>query len=278
MARDMPSLIEEMQLMGLGENPYEAILQAALLKFRPVNLDVLPLYIVLLAIFPFVLPVVVRSPWTVIAGSLALYAATCGFRFNLPAYPDNKVWFFNPLAWQVVFHVGAACAMLGPQIAWLDRWRVPLTVLAGLYLLFAAFIALSWHHNALANLVPAWLGRILYPIDKTNIDILRFLHFLALAWVVRLAVPVDASFLRWNVFGPLRRCGEHSLLIFCLGTFLALTGQVVVGQFEGALLSQIVVSVAGIVVMSIAAYLAAWFKGGASSDGRRVSFPVRGTP
>ena len=38
--------------LGLGQNPYRAILEAALLKFRPVNLDVLPLYIVLLAGFP----------------------------------------------------------------------------------------------------------------------------------------------------------------------------------------------------------------------------------
>ena len=61
-ARDTPALIEEMQLLGLGENPYRAILEAALLKFRPVNLDVLPLYIVLLAAFPLVLPAVVRWP------------------------------------------------------------------------------------------------------------------------------------------------------------------------------------------------------------------------
>src|SRR5437899_3710922 len=76
-ARDTPSLIEEMELLGLGENPYRAILEAALLRFRPVNLDVLPLYIVLLAAFPFVLPAVVRWPKAVIAVSVALWAATC---------------------------------------------------------------------------------------------------------------------------------------------------------------------------------------------------------
>ena len=73
-ARDMPSLIEEMELMGLGENPYQAILQAALLKFRPINLDVLPLYIVLLTVFPFVLPAIVRRPFAVL-GHLAYCAA-----------------------------------------------------------------------------------------------------------------------------------------------------------------------------------------------------------
>ncbi len=236
-ARDMPSLIEEMELLGLGQNPYQAILQAALLKFRPVNLDVLPLYIVLLAVFPFVLPAVVRWPMAVIAVSLVLYATTCRYNWNLPAYPDDKVWYFNPMAWQVVFYVGAACTVLGPQLSWLDRFRWPLSILAVLYLLFAAFIALSWHHNPLERLVPTWVARQIYPIDKTNIDILRFLHFLALAWLVRLAVPAQADFLKWWIWAPLRRCGEASLLIFCIGTFLALSGQVIVGQHEDSILS-----------------------------------------
>jgi hypothetical protein len=277
-ARDMPSLIEEMELMGLGENPYQAILAAALLKFRPVNLDVLPLYIVLLAVFPFVLPAIVRRPIAVIAVSLGLYAATSHFNWNLPAYPDNKVWYFNPMAWQVVFYVGAACTMLGPQLAWLDRFRRPLSVLAVLYLLFAAFIALSWHYNWLQELTPAWVARLIYPIDKTNIDILRFLHFLALAWLVRLAIPADAAFLRWRLFEPLRRCGEQSLLIFCIGTFLALSGQVIVSHFEESLLSQIVVSVTGIVIMCLAAYIATWFKGGGSTGTGRAPGMAEAVP
>ncbi|OFX00466.1 MAG: hypothetical protein A3D94_01630 [Alphaproteobacteria bacterium RIFCSPHIGHO2_12_FULL_66_14] len=274
-ARDTPALIEEMQMLGFGENPYRAILEAALLKFRPVNLDVLPLYIVLLAAFPLVLPAVVRWPLMVVAASIALYVVTSHYNWNLPAYPENKVWFFNPMAWQVVFHVGAACAVLGPQLAWLDRFRWPLTGLAVAFLLFAAFIALSWHYNPLARLVPTWISRQLYPIDKTNLDVLRLLHFLALAWLVRLLVPIDAPFLKWKVWQPLRRCGEASLLIFCIGTFLALSGQVIVGQHEDSILSQIVVSIAGIAIMSFAAYVAAWFKSGETAGASRASKAAR---
>ena len=270
-ARDTPALIEEMELLGLGQNPYRAILEAALLKFRPVNLDVLPLYIVLLATFPFVLPAVVRWPLAVIAASLVLYAVTCRYNWSLPAYPDEKVWYFNPMAWQVVFHVGAACAVLGPKLAWLDRFRLPLTALAVAFLIFSAFIALSWHYNPLERMIPAWVSRQLYPIDKTNIDILRFLHFLAIAWLVRLLVPIDAPFLKWRIWQPLRRCGEASLLIFCIGTFLALSGQVIVGQHEDSILSQIVVSIAGIAIMSSAAYVAAWFKAGETAGVSRAA-------
>lgn len=267
-ARDTPGLIEEMELLGFGQNPYQAILEAALLKFRPVNLDVLPLYIVLLAVFPFALPVIVRWPFAVIAVSLCLYGITCHYSWNLPAYPDGKVWYFNPMAWQVVFYVGACCAVLGKELAWLDRWRWPLAVLAVSYLLFSGFISLSWHYNSIERLVPTWVARVIYPIDKTNIDILRFVHFLAVAWLVRLVVPVDASFLKWRVFEPFRRCGEQSLLIFCLGTFLALSGQVIVSHFEESLLSQVGVSIGGIVIMCCAAYVATWFKGGGPARGR----------
>jgi hypothetical protein len=153
-----------------------------------------------------------------------------------------------------------------------------LSILAVLYLLFSAFIALSWQYNPLERLVPPWLARQIYPIDKTNIDILRFLHFLALAWLVRQMVPANAPFLRWRVFEPLRRCGEHSLLIFCIGTFLALTAQIVVSYFEESLLSQIVVSVAGIVIMCMAAYVAAWFKGGGSAGPKDKSIAAEVLP
>ena len=259
-ARDTPQLIEEMQLLGLGQNPYQAILEAALLKFRPVNLDVLPLYIVLLAAFPFALPGILRWPGAVILISLALYAVTSRLNWNLPAYPDDKVWYFNPMAWQVVFYSGAVLAVAAPRLAILDRRRRTVTGLAVLYLAFAAFIALSWHYNSLARLIPDWFARQIYPIDKTNIDILRFVHFLALAWVVRVLVRPNARFLKWRVFEPIRRCGEHSLQIFCLGTFLAVTAQIIVARYEDSIVSQLIVSFIGLLIMSLVAYAASWFK------------------
>jgi len=257
---DTAALIEEMQLLGLGQDPYRALLEAALLNFRPTNLDVLPLYIVLLAVFPLVLPVLLRWPKAVLLASLALYAATCHFDWNLTGYPAEKVWFFNPMAWQVVFYTGAVMAVLAPDLGWIDRWRRPVSIAAFLYLCFAAFIALSWHYNSLENLIPDIVARQIYPIDKTNVDILRFLHFLAIAWFVRIVIPPDAPFLRWRLLEPLRRCGEHSLQIFCVGTFLALSAQIVDAHFDGSLLSQLVVSFLGIAIMTAFAYAATWFK------------------
>jgi len=266
-SRNTPELIEEMQLLGLGENPYRAILEAALLKYRPVNLDVLPLYIVLLAGFPLALPGLLRWPYFVIGLSLVVYAVTLHFDWNLPGYPDDKVWFFNPMAWQVVFYSGAVLAVVAADLSRLDRWRQLVTVLAVLYLLFAAFIALSWQYNSLERLIPDWLARQIYPIDKTNLDVLRFVHFLSLAWLVRLTVRPNARFLKWRLFDPIRRCGEHSLQIFCLGTFLAVTAQIIVAYYEDSIVSQLAVSLAGLAIMCLAAYGASWFKAGPPAKG-----------
>jgi len=259
-ARDTPQLIEEMQLMGLGQNPYQAIVEAVLLKFRPVNLDVLPLYIVLLAAFPFALPGLLRWPYAAILVSIALYAVTSHFNWNLPGYPDEKVWFFNPMAWQVVFYSGAVLAVVAHRLEILDRWWRTMAGLAIAYLAFAAFIALSWHYNSLERLIPDWIARQIYPIDKTNLDVLRFIHFLAMAWLIRLMVRPNARFLKWRILLPIRRCGEHSLQIFCLGTFLAVTAQVIVARYEDSTVSQLFVSFAGLAIMSLAAYAASWFK------------------
>jgi len=266
-SRNTPELIEEMQLLGLGENPYRAILEAALLKYRTVNLDVLQLYIVLLAGFPLALPGLLRWPHFVIGLSLVVYAATLHFDWNLPGYPDDKVWFFNPMAWQVVFYSGAVLAVVAADLSRLDRWRQLVTVLAVLYLLFAAFIALSWQYNSLERLIPDWLARQIYPIDKTNLDVLRFVHFLSLAWLVRLTVRPNARFLKWRLFDPIRRCGEHSLQIFCLGTFLAVTAQIIVAYYEDSIVSQLAVSLAGLAIMCLAAYGASWFKAGPPAKG-----------
>jgi OpgC protein. len=119
---------------------------------------------------------------------------------------------------------------------------------------------LSWQYNSLERLIPEWFARQIYPIDKTNLDILRFVHFLALAWIVRLLVRPNARFLKWYIFQPIRRCGEHSLPIFCVGTFLAVTASIVVARYEDSIVSQISVSLAGLVIMSLFAYVASWFK------------------
>src|SRR5882672_4524218 len=57
-----PDIINEFNVAGLIDNPIETLSQGMLLKFKPVNLDVLPLYIVLMGVFPPILWLMLRHP------------------------------------------------------------------------------------------------------------------------------------------------------------------------------------------------------------------------
>lgn len=252
-------LAEEMNIAPLFEAPHILMLQALLLKFRPVNMDVLPMYIALMAAFPPVMWLLQRRPHSVLAASFLLWLAVQFKHWNLPAYPDGN-WFFNPLAWQFLFVLGAWCAMHRQSAPWRRLPVAPVTFLATLYLIFALLIVLSWLHMPWAGYVPDVLARLLYPIDKTEMDLWRLLHFLAQAWLVVLLVKPDAAFLDWRASQLLILCGRHSLHVFCAGIFLSFAGHFILSEIAAGLVAQMVVSLTGIGLMVALAALMTWYK------------------
>jgi hypothetical protein len=268
-----PLYAEEMNILNFLKQPDVTIIQALLLKFKPVNMDVLPLYIVLLLLFPPILWLLIRRPTLALSASVALYALSWEFGWNLPAYPSGN-WFFNPFAWQLLFVFGAWCALGGAErLSAVLRSRVTLAV-AIAYLVFAFCIAMTWHIPALGHYVPGWLNSLLYPIDKTNLDVLRFAHFLALGAVTVWFVPRDWSGLQWPIFRPAIWCGQHSLEIFCLGVFLAFAAHFIMGEIYGGVGMQFMVSVAGVALMIGTAWLLSWYK---SIEGRHPGSRTKST-
>lgn len=261
-----PMFAEEMGIMDFIESPHVVLLQAMLLKFKPANLDILPLYIVLLLAFPLILWGLVRNPAPLLGASFVLYLAAGLFDWNLPAYPPGTVWFFNPLSWQLLFVVGAYFGLrhgaTDPVLERLRRLGGGVHALAVVYLAFALVVALSWQVPRLGGVVPNWLGRLLYPIDKTNLDMLRLLHFFALAWLTVALVRPDSAFLAWRVFQPLLACGRQSLHVFCLGVILSFTGHFFLVEINGSVAAQIGVSTFGVALMIGLAYLVAWYEAG----------------
>src|SRR5882672_1335085 len=85
---DNPLYGEEMGIFNFLKQPDVTLIQALLLKFKPANMDVLPLYIVLLLGFPPVLWLLQKQATLALAASATLYALTWHFGWNLPAYPS----------------------------------------------------------------------------------------------------------------------------------------------------------------------------------------------
>jgi hypothetical protein len=266
-----PLYAEEMNALDFLKHPEVTIIQALLLKFKPVNMDVLPLYIVLLLLFPVALWLLIRNATLALILSVVLYALTWEYGWNIPSHPTGH-WFFNPFAWQLLFVFGAWCALGGAERL-APVLRSPITTwLAIGYLLFCFGVTMTWYFPKISFLVPRWLGEWMYPIDKTNLDVLRFAHFLALAALTVRFIPRDWPPLQSRFLKPAILCGQHSLEIFCLGVFLAFAAHFIMVEFFGGSLMQVIISMAGILIMVGTAALISWYK---KVEGRGGAAPKR---
>ena len=254
-----PRYLEEMGVTDFLQHPGNALLQTLLLRFRPLNIDVLPLYVVLMFFLPVILWMMKWRPNVTLALSVLLYALTWYFDWYLSAYPSG-FWAFNPFAWQLLFVFGAWCALGGARrMSRILASKITMGI-AFAYLLFAFSITMTWYFPNLTFLVPHRLEHWMYPIDKTDLDVLRFVHFLALAAVTVHFVPKGWPGLTSPWLRPLILSGTHSLEIFCLGVFLAFAGYFVLLETSAGLGLHILVGIIGILIMTAVAWLNTWYK------------------
>jgi hypothetical protein len=175
------------------------------------------------------------------------------FGWSMPAWPSGH-WAFNPLAWQLLAVLGAWMIIEGERVRpWLTSRKALMP--AALYLVFSLVIALSWRIKPLEALVPQGLAKLAYSLDKSNLDPLRLLHFLALAVVAVWFVPPNRQALTTPVMRGAILCGKHSLPIFCLGVLLTLASLLALLDISEGLAMQITLSVGGILMMIVAATL-----------------------
>jgi hypothetical protein len=256
---DNPMYADEFNVHNFLEHPDILIGQALTLRYKPVDLDVLPLYISLVALSPLVLWCMVRRPnWTLL-GSILLYIGARLFDWNLASYPPGTHWYFNPFAWQLMFFFAAWCGAGGvAKLQGLIHSRVAQAI-AVAWIAFALLIVMTWHSPFLESLIPKWMVKAIYPIDKTDLDMLRFTHFLALALLVARYFPRKSEILSSKWLHPMILCGQHSLPIFCFGVFLSFGAHwILVQHAQGgarALWMQLLVSFGGMLIMTGLAWL-----------------------
>jgi hypothetical protein len=271
-----PMYNDELRVGDFLAEPHIAIIKALLLEFQPTFLDILPVYIVLLASFPLILWLLRLSSAAALLPALALYAATEILGLSVHGYPDNQVWFFNPLAWQLLFVIGATCGYA--RISGRNLWPAGRWLLASAVLIVAAsaIINLSWTIHGVHESFPAVLLKQLWPINKTNLAPIRLMHFLAAAIVIVHLVPIDSRFLRWPLAQPIIMCGQQSLPIFCLGILLSVLGHFVLTEWSGGLPMQLVVNSVGFALMIGMAALLTWYRG--MERGRENALPAPRQP
>jgi hypothetical protein len=247
------------QFGPLLTDPVGAVVGAMTLTWLPEYLDILPMYLVILALVPVVMAarrLHWAAPFVIVFG---LYGVVWTTGVTLSGNPwTQDGWFLNPLGWQLVFFLGFFFAM-----GWLPvpRLRQPALVAACAVFLLVSIPVNFWavlNASETATAVNAWLQ----PINaKSDLHILRILHFLALAYGVLSIVDPYRDQLAEHLPGSvLVIIGRQSL-----GTFLA---SLVLARFAGSLLDAVgrdpvpvaAVNLAGLALVLVAAIVIGWFK------------------
>jgi len=215
--------LKPMLLAPLLDAGPTGLLHGLLLHALPGYLDILPLYIVLLACFPLVYLAMRRSVWLALGAAVLVWAAAnLDSRLNLPNWIDAKGWYFNPFTWQLLFVTGAALAVAlqrGGGSLPRNRW---LTILSAVYLAAAFLETAPWAAWHLPNLRPFAMDAP----DKSSLSPLRLLDILALFYLVFSSDRLR-TLARHRWARAVEACGKHSLEIFSLGCLLALFGRLV---------------------------------------------------
>jgi hypothetical protein len=243
------SYIENLALDAFIAEPAMATLRAVTLTYQPNFLDILPLYIVLLAGLPLIILAFRLHLALPLIMSTSLYALVSVYPFNLPNVQAAQVWYFNPFAWQLLFVIGATVAEMSRRRVALPQWRHVITAAALAYVVFSFTVAAPWRAlPGLENLVvirPEWLPAI----DKTGLDPLRLVDVLARFWLVIVFLSAGARVLRSTPSLWLAHAGRHSLEVFCLGLVLSLVGGIIMRETGYHLAGQVAVTMAGIAMM-----------------------------
>jgi hypothetical protein len=229
-----------------------ALSQTLFLSLQPEYIDILPLYILLLLWLPLFLPLATRS----LRLSLALsFGAWCGanyFGLNLPG-PRNGGWFFNPLAWQLLFSIGVGIGLQeakGDALYRLPRARLILVLAVG-YLLFSFLYNAPWAQIP----VPAIRQFRVFPADmigvvsKTYESPWRLAHVLCLAYVAAWAVPRRSAWLLHSWASLISALGRWPLTIFALASSFSVLGGIAGAVYGGGAVLQLSISVFGIALL-----------------------------
>jgi hypothetical protein len=201
-------------------DPLRGIIGILMLTHQVGYFNILPLYVALMILAPALFVVGLRAPWKMLGLSAALYAATRALGVNVPSWPDEGFWYFNPLAWQLLFAMGMFCGFttaqretaLGRLIYWLAHLFT-----------FIAAVVVSNGLGLIPGLVDA-AGEY-FDWDKTQLGAVRIVDFLALAYVIYFS-GVTMRLRDTCLYPAASLLGRHALPVYCLGSVLSAVGQI----------------------------------------------------
>ena len=210
-------------LFFISEEPKSTLWSIILLMPPPVLPSILALYISLtLIVIPLFLIGARRNAVLTLAVSGLIW--TISQIVTQPWLVDY--WYFNPLAWQFMFSigmfVGTRCdlnwkGLRSAQLfAWLVKVAWTIVLISFLYKFLKFFSPRLNMDFAWLQMSPSTMHHM-----KQNLNIVRLLHFLAVAFLVKTYIESINFIFKWPAAVAISRVGSRSLEIFSMGAILS---------------------------------------------------------
>ena len=237
------------------QDPTETHVGLVLLSHQLGYFNILPLYVVLMAAAPIFALLDRVSPWLLLGVSALVWLACLTTGVNLPTWPVEGRWFFNPLAWQFIFVLGFLIARPDGGLGGFVRRHLPkLRMLAVPIVLAGALAAWNvWSPSPVGAPAP----KLVFMFNKTYLSPARLIQFLGLVAVFAGVWRLLPAFLA-PVGIYLARLGRHSLNVFCVASVLSLGAQIGRFVYGGGIVVDTSVLGIGLIGMGFSAWISEW--------------------
>ncbi len=245
------------------------------LTYVPNYFDILPMYLAILLMVPFVVWLHWQHPLAPFVFCAVLWIVAGQGWLDLPAEPwSNRAWFFNPFAWQLVFFTGFAL-MRGwlPTPPIRKDWMIACGVVLALSLPFSSH---KWLYGF--SDLQAVISAIRPLTDKTHFGIFRYIHFLALAYLAYSFVTILGPRFSGAFVDVVRTVGQQSLGVFLASLILAQTAGTIMKLIGPTYLSVALINLMGFAGLVAVAYVIGWFKSTPWKHARPIGHRGLGAP
>lgn len=264
---DAPYLLDWHNASTVFNDPVRAHIGLVVLTHQLGYFNILPLYVILMLAAPLIALIYRSASSALLLSSLVIYASALIFGVNLPTWPVEGTWFFNPLTWQLIFVLGFLSAGTNGLGGFVRRYRTPLRWLAVPVVVLGAVAAVTRFSPDPVELPEPTL---VFMFSKTFLSPARLLHALALVLLfggifvsIRHYIPRIADYLSL--------LGRNSLKVFCAASLLSLIGQVLRFSIGGTFATDVIIVSFGLSTLGIVAWASEWRE-------RSRRFSAKGSP
>ena len=234
--------------------PIQTTIGWVLLSHQLGYFNILPLYVSLLALSPMFVLLSRVSRIGALALSVTIYLCALILELNLPTWPVEGTWFFNPFAWQLLLALGFLSCEWSRESETFRRWAARLMPI-GLIGIIVGLVVAALDLKPDPLLVPE--PRLLFIFDKSNLSPGRLLHFLALVLGFQSLHSLISPYIPWlaRQFSAL---GRNSLAVFSVGSILSLAGQLLRFEWGGGFIVDALILAIGIGCLIFTAWFVEW--------------------